>query len=188
MELMEVIKERRTVRAFRPDPVDPKVLEEVLSAAIWAPSHFNAQPWEFIHIGKETRQKLQKIFHDKMEGGPLKDPNLPEEKKSAMRKFILNFGDAPVLTAVICPPPVKPTDHVDYPLAAGAAIQNILLSAWEKQLGGVWLSLGQYPESQEVLQIKEGYRVIGILAMGYFDAAPPLQPRTPISEKITLLP
>jgi nitroreductase len=105
-----------------------------------------------------------------------------------MRKFIVDFGGAPVLTAVVCPPPVKPTDNVDYPLAAGAAIQNILLSAWEKQLGGVWLSLGQYPESQETLQLKPGYSVIGILAMGYFDAAPPVQPRMPVSEKTSVLP
>ena len=55
MELMQAIRERRSVRTFRSDPVTPELLNEILEAATWAPSHFNAQPWEFILVGNEAR-------------------------------------------------------------------------------------------------------------------------------------
>jgi len=43
----EVIKERRSVRVFRPDPVPTELLVELLNVAVWAPNHGNRQPWRF---------------------------------------------------------------------------------------------------------------------------------------------
>ena len=123
-----------------------------------------------------------------MEAGPLKNPDLPEVRKEAMRDFAKDFGGAPVLVAVICPPATNEADCIDYPLAAAAAVQNLLLAAWDKQLGSVWLSLGQVPQAQGILNIQSGYSVIGIVALGSFDAAPPAQPRTPVAKKLRQIP
>jgi nitroreductase len=188
MELMDVIRQRRTVRMFKPDLVSDEVLNEILEAATWGPSHFNAQPWEFILIGPETRQKLIEVYRQIMENGPLKNPELPEERKQLMRKFMQDFGGAPVLLAVTCPPTTIPTDKLDYPLAAAAAIQNIQLSAWDKQIGSVWLSLGQAPQVPEILKLQSDYSIIGIIAMGAFDNVPPAPPRIPVAEKLHRLP
>lgn len=188
MELLEAIYNRRTVRAFHPDQIADEVLNKILEAGTWAPSHGNNQPWEFVIIGQETRDKLQKVYCEMMEAGPLKNPSLPEERKSLMRKFITNFGGAPLLLAVICPPPTTPVDHYDFPLASGAAIQNILLAAWEKDIGGVWLSLGSSPKAKRLLDVQPEGSIAGIIAMGYPAMVPVAQPRATVSEKTRRLP
>ena len=123
-----------------------------------------------------------------MEAGPLKNPSLPEENKALMRKFITNFGGAPLLLAVVCPPPILPVDSYDFPLAAGAAIQNISLAAWEKEIGSVWLSLGSFPQVKPLLDVQPEGCIAGILAMGYPAMVPEAQPRVAVSEKTRRLP
>lgn len=188
MEVLEAIQNRRTVRMFRSDPVSDQILSEIFEAGTWAPSHSNTQPWEFIIIGAETRQQLATAYRAMMEAGPLLNPALPEERKQAIRNFAQDFGGAPLLFAVACPPAATDLDRYDFPLAAAAALQNIFLAAWEKQLAGVWLSFGMSPQAQSLFQIQSGGSITGIVAMGYTDNIPPAQPRIPVSEKIRRLP
>lgn len=188
MELLEAIYNRRTVRAFRPDPVSEEVLTKILEAGTWAPSHGNNQPWEFVVVGPETRQKLQATYQGMMEGGPLKNPNLPEEQKDRMRQFMQDFGGASTLLAVVLPAPAIEIDKYDFPLAGAAAIQNILLAAWEQEVAGVWLSFGANPQVKTILGVEEEGSISGILALGYPAFVPPAQPRIPVAEKIRRLP
>lgn len=188
MELLETIHNRRTVRAFRPDPISDEILNEILEAGTWAPSHGNNQPWEFIIIGPETRQKLQVAYEEMMEAGPLKSPAIPDERKELMRKFIKDFGGATVLLAVAYLPPTADIDRYDFPLASAAAIQNISLAAWEKEIGSVWLSFGATPQAKSILEIQPEGNIAGILAMGYPAMVPPALPRIPVTEKTRRLP
>ncbi len=48
--LLEMIRNRRSIRRYRPDPVARDVIETLLTAAIWAPSAHNRQPWRFCVI------------------------------------------------------------------------------------------------------------------------------------------
>ena len=48
MELLQAIKERRTIRRFKPEPVPKELLEQLIKDAMWAPSAMNTQPWKFI--------------------------------------------------------------------------------------------------------------------------------------------
>ncbi|HYA77401.1 MAG TPA: nitroreductase family protein, partial [Verrucomicrobiae bacterium] len=48
IEILDVIRKRRSVRKYQPRPVQDKLVKEVLTAAGWAPSAHNAQPWRFI--------------------------------------------------------------------------------------------------------------------------------------------
>ncbi|MBS3815146.1 MAG: nitroreductase family protein [Hadesarchaea archaeon] len=57
MKVSEIIKERRSVRKFKTEPVDKDDLEEILEAARWAPSAGNAQPVEFVLIEDEDKKK-----------------------------------------------------------------------------------------------------------------------------------
>ena len=50
MNVMEAIKGRRSVRKYRPDPVNDETLEAVLEAARWAPSWANNQCWRFVVV------------------------------------------------------------------------------------------------------------------------------------------
>ena len=51
--VIDVIRSRRSVRRYRPDPVPPEALEAVLEAALWAPSACDGQPWHF-KIGRAS--------------------------------------------------------------------------------------------------------------------------------------
>ncbi|HEY4789690.1 MAG TPA: nitroreductase [Bacteroidales bacterium] len=188
MELKEAILNRRTARKFNSKAVSEETLNEILEAGTWAPSHGNNQPWEFLLIGPETRRKLTESYRNFMEAGPLKNPALPEERKQAIRNFAQNFGDAPVLLAVTCVPAKTDLDKYDFPMSAAAAIQNILLAAWEKQIAGVWLSLGYTPNAQSILEIPADGKIAGVLALGYPELIPASQPRIKVNEKLRRLP
>jgi nitroreductase len=50
MDLLEAMRTCRTVRRLRPDPVPDDLLRRVLTAATWAPSGGNRQPWRFVVV------------------------------------------------------------------------------------------------------------------------------------------
>jgi nitroreductase len=58
MDVAEAIQQRKSIRAFRPDPVPQKILKEILELALRAPSYDNTQPWEFAIV---TGKKLEEI-------------------------------------------------------------------------------------------------------------------------------
>ncbi|HME44574.1 MAG TPA: nitroreductase [Syntrophorhabdales bacterium] len=60
MDVMQAIKERRSIRAFKPDPVPREKIEEVLRRAVQAPSAINLQPWEFTVVVGEERERLSR--------------------------------------------------------------------------------------------------------------------------------
>ncbi|MBW1996689.1 MAG: nitroreductase family protein [Deltaproteobacteria bacterium] len=57
--LLELVKKRRSIRRFKPDPVPDEYIEKIIEVARWAPSGFNMQPWEFVVVKKpELRNKI----------------------------------------------------------------------------------------------------------------------------------
>jgi nitroreductase len=60
MDLVTVIHERRSIRAFKPDPVPREAVEKLLKLAIHAPSAINLQPWEITVVAGEERQRLSR--------------------------------------------------------------------------------------------------------------------------------
>ena len=124
LELRQAILGRRSIRAYKPDPVPLELLRDILEAAKWAPSFANTQPWEFTVIGgeamKELRVKLREAFEKDPKGKPdfpwpvLDEPfmsrlrqvgftalnaaGIPREdlaKRKEWRMFAVGFFDAP---------------------------------------------------------------------------------------------
>ncbi|MBF8304188.1 MAG: nitroreductase [Dehalococcoidia bacterium] len=63
MEFLELVQKRYSVRAYKPDPIDEKKLEQVLEAARLAPTAANKQPFQFLVIrtaGKEA--ELRRLY------------------------------------------------------------------------------------------------------------------------------
>jgi len=52
--LLELVKKRRSIRRFKPDPIPDEYLDKILGVARWAPSGFNMQPWEFVVVRKPS--------------------------------------------------------------------------------------------------------------------------------------
>ena len=55
--LLKLVKERRSRRRFKPDPIPDDYIDKILEVARWAPSGFNMQPWEFIVVRREDLRK-----------------------------------------------------------------------------------------------------------------------------------
>ncbi|MFC1872276.1 nitroreductase family protein [Chloroflexota bacterium] len=105
-EFLELVKKRRSIRRFKPDPVPDEYVEKMIEAARWSPSGANGQPWEFIIVkDQETKNKMAELWlphrweqyfidHTRVEGvktvGGLANPP----------KDLPAFKDAPVLIVV----------------------------------------------------------------------------------------
>jgi len=62
MEVKEAVLARRSIRAFKPEPVPKNMLEDIMDRALWAPSWGNTQPWKFTIVGGETLNKIKEDF------------------------------------------------------------------------------------------------------------------------------
>src|SRR5436190_18469290 len=63
ISLFEALRTCRTVRRLRPDPVPDELLRKVLTAATWAPSGGNRQPWRFLVVrDAERKQQLHQLY------------------------------------------------------------------------------------------------------------------------------
>jgi nitroreductase len=58
MEIVEAIQKRKSIRAFKSDPVPQEILKKIMELALRAPSWANTQPWEFAIV---TGKKLEEI-------------------------------------------------------------------------------------------------------------------------------
>ena len=60
MDFLKLIKERKSIRGFKPDPIPKKKIEEILRLTIHAPSAINLQPWEFVVVTGEEKERLSR--------------------------------------------------------------------------------------------------------------------------------
>ena len=96
MKLEDAILGRRSIRAFRPDPVPAAVLREIVECSCWSPSAANTQPWEFTIVGGEPLQALRSRLRAEAAADPVGKPelrwapNLPEH----IKRRRVEVGDA----------------------------------------------------------------------------------------------
>jgi len=187
VEIPDHLKQRRTVRKFKADPIPAQVLDAILEAAMWAPSHANLQPWEFVVVGPQARARLLDLFRAKADE-LLADPGLPPPKRAGIAALREDFGGAPFMVAVVSRPPAEDLQRIENPLSAAAAVQNLCLAAWDLGVGSVWLSVGASPPARSILGIREGESVVALLAMGYPAEIPPAPPREPYQAHLREIP
>jgi nitroreductase len=68
--VLEVIKGRRSVRSFKPDPIPEEHLKLILEVGLWAPSGGNAQPWEFVLVREKQVIDKIRLFSPGLFGDP----------------------------------------------------------------------------------------------------------------------
>ena len=69
MDVSEAINQRKSIRAFKPDPVPRDVLTKILEGAIRAPSWANTQPWEFAVATGKPLEEIRAGFLERMKEG-----------------------------------------------------------------------------------------------------------------------
>jgi nitroreductase len=79
MDVVEAIKERKSVRAFKPDTVSQETLRQIIEQALRAPSWANTQPWEFAIVNGKLLKEIQKGFLERGEQEPHSEVSRPYE-------------------------------------------------------------------------------------------------------------
>jgi nitroreductase len=152
-EVLKAIKNRRTIRRFKPNPIDEEMLQMILEAGRWAPSFSNLQPWRFIVI---------------------KDQGLKMALDKATRESVLHLGinEAPVVILVCVDRRIDPLHAIE---AGAAATQNMALAACSLGLGAGWIGIwGTEAEAfiQKLFELPETVRVVSLLPIGIPDESP----------------
>jgi nitroreductase len=79
MEFIDVLKSRRSIRAFKPDNIPQGVLKKIIEEAMWAPSWANTQPWEFVVATGKPLQEIVKQYLAKAKERAYSDIARPPE-------------------------------------------------------------------------------------------------------------
>lgn len=187
MDVLELIRTRRSIPSFKPDPVPRETIEELLDAAVWVPNHRLTEPWQFFVLGSESKQRLAAIRRD-IRRAALPNPDAPEVQAGLQKIY-----DATVNTAAIIV--ITAAGHDDAEIqeenywATFAAVYAIMLGAWSKGIGTYFRTgkaLLEGPALRGLLQVPDERRVTGILYMGY-PAVIPQKQRTPAAVKTVWL-
>jgi nitroreductase len=79
MDIVEAINQRKSIRAFKPDPVSLDILKQIMELALRAPSWANTQPWEFAIVGGRGLEEIRRRVIEKAEEEPTPDIPRPQE-------------------------------------------------------------------------------------------------------------
>jgi nitroreductase len=168
-DILDLIRARRSVRRYKPDPVSEDLVQKVLEAGRWAPSGANTQPWEFIVVQDVSlRAAMAQLLIEDRERLKGYDPNFPGTGVNYLK-------DVPVMIVVCADPrfinfyPLGARREVIFYFSIAAAIENMFLAAWALGLGTAWLTIrdGSEEALRQLLGIPRGLEVHAVMPIGY---------------------
>lgn len=201
MDVIEAISTRKSIRAFKPDPVPKEVLTEVMEAALGAPSWGNTQPWEFAILGgqviKEVKAKLVERGATRTPPSPdiawpeFEEPYLSRRREVGAKTFeimgigredrekrlewslqMFGFFGAPNGIIIYIDRKLGPYSILD----VGIVLQTLLLAAHGHGLGACpEAAVISYPDIlRSVLGIPDSKQIVVGVAVGYPDPDAPI--------------
>lgn len=175
MKLMEALKQRRAVREYLPDPVDPAVLAELVEAACLAPSHMNTQPWSFVVVSEPAA--VARLGHGATEALRRSGHGAKWEHETTADALGAEFNlfyRAPALV-VVCATQTGGMAEMDCAMAA----HSLMLAAKNAGLGSCWVGSAQpwlaSREGREALGLDADERPVAPIVIGA-PAGEPLSP------------
>jgi nitroreductase len=168
VELDELIRTRRTQKAYEPGPVDRETLDELFELARWAPNHHLTNPWRFRVLGPAALEAL------KAAAGPEAAVKL-DRAPTLVAASVVQTGD-------------EVADEEDFAAAACASF-IVLLGAHARGLDGYWRTPGvlRTPEGRAACGVQDGERVLGLLHLGRGKGTKPAPERAPVGDFRTFL-
>lgn len=142
MELNEVIKIRRSCRAYYPEEIKEEVIKELIESARIAPSAANRQPWHFVIVLKEKKHEVASIMAEEIKHASTIRDRVKEATKeynptSSVKESIKIIDQAPVLILVFREK--NPAWFEGDYLSIGCAVEHICLTATNLNLGSLWV-------------------------------------------------
>ena len=199
MEFEELIRDRRSIRGYKPDPVPRRVIEELIEIATYAPSSMNTQPWHFYVVTGEPLDQIRKGNTERNLAGIPASREIRShgeyqgvhrqrqidiaiqlfqamgiERNDAERRqdwVLRGFRqfDAPACVVMTYDKALQGGDIAQFDL--GAVVHGLVLAAWSRGLGTVINSQGimQSPVVREYTGIPEDQVIQTCVALGYPD-------------------
>jgi nitroreductase len=201
MDVVDAINKRKSIRAFKPDPVPKDILEQIMEQALRAPSWANTQPWEFALVTGKPLKEIQQGFLERGAQEPGSEIARPYEfpepylsrikalapkgvtmtEEDMKKRQLVNFEHygAPAVIYLLVGRPfffqekgINAWSLYD----CGAVVQNIMLLATDKGLGTVAQAQAVvYPDIiRKVVDIPESKLIALGIAIGYPDWENPM--------------
>ena len=164
MEFAELIKNRYSVRAYKPDPVEDDKLKQVLEAARLAPTAANRQPFQLIVIRTAGREAdLRRVYH---------------------RSW---FSQAPLVICA-CGLPDRAWSRKDGQsytyVDVSIAMDHLVLAAANLGLGTCWVAAFDVDAAREVLRLPDHVEPVAFTPLGYAADHPKTKERKPLTELV----
>ena len=161
--MLDLIKTRRSIRRFKPEPIEDETIYKIIEAGTWAPSGKNNQPWKFVVIKDKTIK----------------------EKIAQYTIYSRTISNSAVCVVVFLDYELS-YDRTKDVQAVGACIQNMLLAAHYLSLGGVWLGeiLKNKDKVKSELEVPENFELMAVVALGYPDEKPKAPYRMGLDEVV----
>lgn len=145
----ELVRTRRTVKAYAPEPVPRGTLEALFELARWAPNHHVTNPWRFRVLGPEALEALKEA------AGPEAAAKLDRAPTLVAASATQSGGQDPA------------ADEEDF-AAGAAAVLIVLLAAHARGLAGYWRTpdVLRSRAGRAACSIADGERVLGLIHLG----------------------
>lgn len=193
-----LVRERRTVRAYRPDDVDTQAIQRAIDDACWAPSPHHTQPWRFVLITSDgERRRLAEAMGEKWQEDLSQDELSPRLINGQLKGSRVRLSRARALL-VVCmtqadldryPDERRQTAERDMAVQSiGAAIQNLLLALHLQGLAACWMCAPLFcPEVvQDTLDLPPDWEPQALITIGHAVESPPVPSRRPLDESMLI--
>jgi nitroreductase len=181
---LQTIETMRSIRDFKPDPVEDDKVRTVLQAAVMAPSSGNTQPWEFVVIREKGKKRLvgnviSSRWHRVMDSYIATLPSEERRIYESATQLVDHTSDVPaVILACLDLNRASRSEEARY-ASIYPAVQNLMLAAWSVGLGscitthGCSVPRGEI-EVKELLGIPKRIKIAALIYLGY-----PARPHRP---------
>jgi F420 biosynthesis protein FbiB-like protein len=192
----DLVRGRRSVRAYQPIPVPRKLIEDILDAARWAPSPHGRMPWRFVVLTRpDLKDRLASAMGAEWERQLSLDRDPPEIVARRLARSRERVRTAPACV-IVClyledldryPDPARQAAEETMAVQSlGAAAQNLLLRAYDLGVDGGWLCAPLFCQEtvRAALDLPPTLHPHALLTLGYAAQEPKRRERLPLDTLI----
>ena len=163
--MLKEIQNRRSIRNYKKENISKETILDILKSGIKAPSAKNNQPWRFVIVNEEIKNKISNKMVE------LYGPNKTAEVIKTVPYLILVYN--------------KDNEYFNH-LAIGACMENMILEAESIGLGTLWIGYIKKIEDYVKELVNVDYELVSALAIGIKNENPIERPRLNLEEVLII--
>lgn len=182
MDAIDAIQRRTSVRRYRSEPVSRETIELLLDCAVRAPNHKLTEPWRFAVLSGDAKARFAEI-RARQRLKRYDDP-ASDEARAGGEKARRETLETPSVIIIMARVPQDEVMREEDYAAVMMATANLMTAAQSLGLGTYLKTGGLMREAAlaELVRLPDGYRVVGMLSLGYPEAPEPPRRRRPARE------